>query len=423
MDKHITLLLKKGIWIYFILLIFEGALRKWVLPSLSTPLLVIRDPFAIWILITAYKYGIYKPNLYVIVSFFVVAVSLFTTILIGHGNIYVALYGARIFVIHFPLMFLIGRVLDKQDVLQIGYVILWIVLPMTLLMAFQFYSPQSAWVNKGIGDDNEGGGFSGAMGYFRPPGTFSFINGLTLFYSLAASFIFYFWLDNKLKKAKKMLLVASTICLFIAIPLSISRTLLFQVGLTVIFTAVAVGRNPKYISRLVFFIITVTILLSLLNNQSFFKTGIEVFNDRFQSANESEGGIISVFNRVFGGAFNVFGSESLPFFGYGIGVGTNVGAMLTTGRISFLFAEMEWGRLLAEFGLLLGGTIIWVRALLIIKISIASLKQLKYNNFLPWFLLSFGFYTILQGQWAQPTALGFAIFSGGIIISSLKSIN
>ncbi len=40
-----NLILKKGIWLYFFLLLFEGALRKWVLPSLSAPLLIVRDRF------------------------------------------------------------------------------------------------------------------------------------------------------------------------------------------------------------------------------------------------------------------------------------------------------------------------------------------------------------------------------------------
>ena len=40
-------LLKKLFWAYFLLLIFEGALRKWVMPQLSAPLLLIRDPLAL----------------------------------------------------------------------------------------------------------------------------------------------------------------------------------------------------------------------------------------------------------------------------------------------------------------------------------------------------------------------------------------
>ena len=41
------------IFLLFLLLIFEGALRKWVLPGLSNPLLFIRDPFLLAIYIKA----------------------------------------------------------------------------------------------------------------------------------------------------------------------------------------------------------------------------------------------------------------------------------------------------------------------------------------------------------------------------------
>jgi hypothetical protein len=36
-----------------------------------------------------------------------------------------------------------------------------------------------------------GAGFSGSGEFFRPPGTFSFTNGLISFYSFAATFIFF----------------------------------------------------------------------------------------------------------------------------------------------------------------------------------------------------------------------------------------
>ena len=32
------------IWAYLWLLLFEGAIRKWIAPGLDAPLLVIRDP-------------------------------------------------------------------------------------------------------------------------------------------------------------------------------------------------------------------------------------------------------------------------------------------------------------------------------------------------------------------------------------------
>ena len=48
-------LLKKLFWLYFMLLFFEGALRKWVMPQLSAPLLLVRDPVALLIIWEAYR--------------------------------------------------------------------------------------------------------------------------------------------------------------------------------------------------------------------------------------------------------------------------------------------------------------------------------------------------------------------------------
>ena len=54
--------IKKLIWAYFFLLLFEGALRKWFLPSLSQGLLIIRDPLVIWIYYLSYIKGLFPLN-------------------------------------------------------------------------------------------------------------------------------------------------------------------------------------------------------------------------------------------------------------------------------------------------------------------------------------------------------------------------
>ena len=49
---HKQYILEKNIiYIFLFLLLFEGAIRKWIFPSLATPLLIIRDPFAILLVI------------------------------------------------------------------------------------------------------------------------------------------------------------------------------------------------------------------------------------------------------------------------------------------------------------------------------------------------------------------------------------
>ena len=167
-------LLKRGVWAYFLLLIFEGALRKWVLPELAAPLLVVRDPIALWLLVLAWRRGLLPATPYLTGMLLVGIVGFFTALLFGHGNLTVAVYGVRILLLHFPLSFVIGRVFDRADVERVGRAMLWIAVPMTVLIGLQFYSPQSDWVNRGVGGDVEGAGFSGALDFFRPPGTFSF---------------------------------------------------------------------------------------------------------------------------------------------------------------------------------------------------------------------------------------------------------
>src|SRR5690606_16411975 len=117
--------------------------------------------------------------------------SFFLSITVGHQNLWTALYGWRIYLLHIPFIFVVAKVLDRRDVLQIGRFVLYASIPMTLLVIAQFYSPQSDWVNRGIGGDMEGSGFTGAMGYMRPSGTFSFTSGYTMFQLLVAVFLFY----------------------------------------------------------------------------------------------------------------------------------------------------------------------------------------------------------------------------------------
>ena len=414
-------LLKNGIWAYFFLLIFEGALRKWVLPGLATPLLVIRDPLALWILIVANRRGLIPFNFYVLGMMLIGIVSIFTAIFLGHKNLFVAIYGSRILLFHFPLIFAIGNIFSKKDVIEMGKMIIYIAIPMTILIALQFYSPQSAWVNRGVGGDVTGAGFSGAEGYFRPPGTFSFTNGTSLFYSLLAPFVFYFWLHPG--KLNKWILIVGTIGLLVSIPLSISRGLFFSVIVTLLFVLLATIQKPKYGKFVLVSGVGLVISLFVLSNFAFFENAIQAFTSRFEVANQVEGGVKGVLaDRYLGGMTSALTDNSphSPFFGYGIGMGTNVGSMLLTGGTRFLISEGEWGRLIGESGILIGFIIIFLRLRISAKMALAAYRKLAKDNLLPWFLLSFALLQIPQGQWAQPTSLGFSILIGGLLIASLK---
>ncbi|RYE18242.1 MAG: hypothetical protein EOP42_30970, partial [Sphingobacteriaceae bacterium] len=316
--------LKTGIWIYFLLVIFEGALRKWFLPGLATPLLIIRDPVAIWLVIKCWQRGLFPSSIYLNGMIFIGVISIFIAIFLGHGNLLVAIYGARILLFHFPLIYVMGKVLNREDVVKIGIATLWITIPMAVLIFLQFYSPQSAWVNRGVGGDMAGAGYSGANGFFRPPATFSFTTGTTSYFSYAACFIFYFWFD--LKRVNKLILIGATLGLFAAIPLSISRGLFFQTGVTIMFLILAVSRKPKYFGKLLVALLGGLIIIVALSQLSAFKTATEAFTSRFTSASTTEGGLKGTLGtRAIGGSVeSLTGSADQPILGYGIGMGTNV---------------------------------------------------------------------------------------------------
>lgn len=409
------------IWLYLVLLIFEGALRKWVFPGLANPLLIVRDPIAIWLLYYGFKHGLLRANFYLTGMLVICIAAIVTAIFWGHGNLIVALYGARILAIHFPLIFIIGRVFNRDDVLKIGTFLVWLSIPMTVLLIAQFFSPQAAFVNRGIGNDATGGGFQGALGYYRAPTTFSFTNGTTLFYSLVACFILYFWSTTR-KHISRQLLIAATIGLCLAVPFSISRTLFFSILVSFGFMLFASFRKRKTMMRVVVITLTAATIFAGLNSLGIFQTATDVFSSRFVSANKTEGGVIGVLgDRYLGGmATAVLHSGDLPFWGYGLGAYTNVGSNLLSGKIIPAIGEQEWLRLIEELGILLGLGVICIRLGICIKIAIACYNKLISGDLLPWILLSFCLLSVPQGQWAQATALGFSVIIGGITIASMR---
>ena len=231
-------LYRKAIWVYLFLLIFEGALRKWVLPQLATPLLLVRDPIVIWLYFVALQKG-WLRNTYVQLMCFVSSVSLIITLIAGHQNLIVGLFGWRIYFFHFPMIFIMAKLLSRRDILKMGKFLLYMSIPMTILIVMQFYAPQSAWVNMGVGGEGTAG-FQGAMGYMRPPGTFSFTAGYVCYQGIVGCFLLYYLVENN-SLAKNLQIPRRTLfimlaCYIVAIPTSISRTNLFQ---TIVFVVLS----------------------------------------------------------------------------------------------------------------------------------------------------------------------------------------
>src|SRR5438477_2726438 len=58
--------IRRLIWLYLWLLIFEGAFRKWIVPGLSSPLLLVRDPVVLAIYFLALRARLFPQNVFVV---------------------------------------------------------------------------------------------------------------------------------------------------------------------------------------------------------------------------------------------------------------------------------------------------------------------------------------------------------------------
>ena len=60
------------------------------------------------------------------------------------------------------------------------------------------------------------------------------------------------------------------------------------------------------------------------------------------------------------------------------------------------------------------------KGLLAAQTTLKAYKEIKNSNVLPWILESFALLMIPQGQWAQPTTLGFSVMAGGLVLATLN---
>ena len=412
--------LRQLVWLYAALLVLEGALRKWVLPSLSDPLLLARDPVVLLAYAIALVNGRFPFNRYVVTGAALMLLYGVLTTFFGHGDLFVTLFGIRANFLHFPFAFIIGRVFYADDVVRLGRWWLWGALPMTAIIVLQFYSPQSAWINLSVGGI-EGGGFSGALGRYRPPGTFSFIVGVTLYYTLATGFLVAGLTQHK--RYSKTLLAMAGAAILLAIPVSISRSLILTAGLTfavgVFTSAFRGGAVLRYLRIGAIILVAGFIVMQL----PAFQEAKEAFVARWErSTGEERGGVEeAIIGRIlymFYGPFTE--SREVPVFGYGIGAGTQVGAKLLTGERGFDLGESEWFRIIGESGRILGTLFILWRVALCFKLFTHSALALVNGNGLGLIFLSTSAFNLLTGQLGQTTVNGFTVLGVGLTIASMR---
>jgi hypothetical protein len=402
--------LRTLLWIYLVLLIFEGALRKWVLPMLDAPLLVIRDPLVLWIYLQAvhqrysFRNAFFMPNL-------VLAVATTFFSIFGSGNALITIYGIRTDFLQIPLLFLMPQILNRDDVIAMGKFLFYVSIPCAVLVVLQFRSPPGSFLNKGT--------LATHYGTVRPSAFFSFITGLVSFYSLVAAFLFYGFIH--VRTYAIWLLAAVTGTVMIATACSGSRSCLVGVGLVAAVALLCVVVRGKGGMGIVIAAVLVALAVAVLSATSVFQDASDQLTRRFVDVGVQENGAQGFIARFFDSMLGPLKQVAdAPLFGNGLGIDTNAAAGMLRGGREFIGPENEWGRLIYECGPILGLLLCIFRVALTIAVGRRAYAALRHDNILPLLIFASSGLLLLNGQWGQPTMLGFAIFGGGLVLAACE---
>lgn len=413
------------IWTYFWLLLVEGALRKWVVPQLSNPLLVVRDPVVLLIYIFSIRARVFPRNAWVIVLTVIAAFCTLTTFInlwpyvAPYRIAAVSIYGIHANFFHLPLIFVMASVLRFEDVKRFGWWTLALLVPMTLLLVAQFRAAPDAFVNVTAG--GEGEMMMSAMGKVRTAGPFSFVVGVAAYFALGTGFLV--WGVLRPGTYKNWLLAAAGVALVIGIAVSGSRSVVGACAVVIASLLLVVFVRPDVINRFGRVLLAVLVLGFIVSRTPVFREGVDVLSTRVSEVAEATDQTVTegVITRALAGfkeGFFVFGKA--PLLGYGLGIGTNAGAKFLTGHAMFLLSEGEWSRVFLESGPILGLAYLMWRVAIVFKIGWACVKAVRLGNLLPLLIFTSGCLPMINGQFGQPTLLGFAVFATGLTLAAMN---
>jgi hypothetical protein len=417
--------IRRLIWLYFWLLLFEGALRKWVVPQLANPLLIIRDPVVLLIYVLAIQARVFPRNAWVfslgVIAFFSLGISFLAlwSYLPPSRIVLVSGFGLRANFLHLPLIFVMPMVLRTEDVRRIGWWCLVLLVPMSLLMVAQFRAAPDAWLNRTA--SGEGEMLTSALGKVRTAGTFSFVVGVVAYFALSTGFAM--WAALKRRVYPNWVFYAAGLALLIGIAVSGSRSVVGACAVVVASLLVVLFIRPAAVNRFGQILLVTVILAFIVMKTPVFREGLTVLTTRFADVAESEDQsiVVGLIARVFDG----FGElvrvyPTAPLVGYGLGVGTNAGARFLTGETTFLLAEGEWARMVLESGPVLGLAFLLWRIGLMVSVGTLCLRSVRLGNILPLLLFSSSFMPLMNGQFGPPTIVGFAVFTTGLALAARR---
>lgn len=336
-----------------LVVVLEGAVRKWVSAGLTLPLILLRDSLALYAIYYAFINGHLhrQKNLSA-------ALLAWSCCVLGWGMLQIVLQestplvllvGLRFWLLYIWFAFAVSASMTEHDYRSAIRVVLVALLMMSLLVVAQHFSPPGAFINTEV-DSNEDEIFLVAVGVVRTTGTFSFTLGFTTFMALCAPLVMLAIEAQKRNHRQRFAALLIFIAFVIGSAVSGSRS-------TVIFSGAILGsyvlgnllvapgsrKGPALLSAIVI-VLTLCVFLYV------FQDAVDATQERFEAAADAEDFVDRLLT-MFIGEPAVY--KAFSWLGSGLGLGSNLANYVTTGdRGMFRLAETEAGRTLLEGGLL-----------------------------------------------------------------------
>lgn len=398
----------------YLLLIFEGSLRKWMFPSLSQFLFFVRDPFVLAAYFVALRHGYFPKGNWVMLTglgFGALAVLLVGAQTLGpaggSGGAIMAAYGWRNYFYYIPLAFVIGEAFQEADMQRIVRWTLYLAIPTAVLVFLQFMAPLDSPINVGFGG-SEGLQFHGLAvggGHTRPMGFFTSDIGQKEFAVSALAMAFSVWLLPAARQyTKSWLLLAATCAVLVCLAVCGSRAAVVHAGLILVaaITCALLIRGGGISTRAVIWPSIIAVAAIALY-PILFPEGFESFVDRWNHASAVEHqtftqlGILGRALYGFVDFFRLMGTT--PLAGYGLGLAGNARLTLGIEIEGFdAYAETDWARQIVDLGPVVGVMFILYRIVFTVWLGLRCLEGARrWRDPLPLLLFAFVGIDLLYG--------------------------
>lgn len=422
-DRPKMPLLKWLFWLYFLLLIFEGALRKWVLPQYSAPLLLIRDPIGLLIIFEAYRTNKWPEKWSAVTGALTIGLIALCVIQVAANNNPwpAAIYGLRSYLLPFPVAFAMGENLDAEDLRKFAKWTLWLMLPETALAVLQYAAPSDSILNAGAYASAAQITYVGQ--HVRASGTFSFVIGPTSFGPIVAVFVLYGLVKDKFAEA--WLLWAAAFAVILSMPVTGSREFVYEVAAVVACGGVAAALGVAEFLRSLKIIVPLALVFLLTSFLPVFSESSTSFGERFNGANQVEGGGnvgLAIAHRTVEPIQTRleqtdFGSNP---FGLGMGRGAAAVSKLLNGSAEFVAGEDEIDRAFLELGPFPGLAFTLFRFVLALIILVKAFSKARAGEPLALLFAPLMMSGVALGVLEQPTEQGFMVMALAFSLAALK---